>query len=542
MGCRGRHVYDGADIGSETENTYVSLFGDVDGDGDLDLVVANSDSHNRLYLWEAGAFSASGTQFTTTVEATYAGVLGDVDRDGDLDFIAANNNQKNRLHRWDTATNSFDAGTDIGIETDATISAELGDVNGDGYLDFVAGNNSNAQTNKLYLWDATANNFATQDPILSDMDNTYSLALGDADGDGDVHLMTGTGNFGANNLYTWNSTTPDFDAATSIGTELDDTKRIALGDVDGDGDLDVVVGNDYAPTRLYLNAPTLFTPAAASAGIAASLNARGMGVADYDGDGDPDIYVAVSNAANVLYRNNGNGTFTDVAASAGVAQTGNGQGVSWADYDSDGDLDVFLTNNQTANFLYQNNNDGTFTDQAATAGVQDPANQGNAAPWADVDGDGDLDIYLANGNTHPNRLYLNNGTGTFTDVAGLAGVADVNGNSGAAWLDFDEDGDPDIYVSSSADNKLYRNDGNNTFTNIAAAAGVAATTNNPSVSWGDYDGDGDADLFLSTNGAPNALYQTMGTRRSLTLPRRLACKALARARERLHTITTATAI
>ena len=70
----------------------------------------------------------------------------------------------------------------------------------------------------------------------------------------------GAGNFGANNLYTWNSTTPDFDAATSIGTELDNTKRIALGDVDGDGDLDVVVGNDYAPTRLYLNAPTFFTP------------------------------------------------------------------------------------------------------------------------------------------------------------------------------------------------------------------------------------------------------------------------------------------
>ena len=110
----------GTDIGSETENTYVSLFGDVDGDGDLDLVVANPDSHNRLYLWRPVRF-LRGNAVHDYGRSDVCRRARRCDRDGDLDFIAANNNQKNRLHRWDTATNSFDAGTDIGRETDADI-------------------------------------------------------------------------------------------------------------------------------------------------------------------------------------------------------------------------------------------------------------------------------------------------------------------------------------------------------------------------------------------------------------------------------------
>ena len=176
-----------------------------------------------------------------------------------------------------------------------------------------------------------------------------------------------------------------------------------------------------------------------------------MAWADYDNDGDLDLYV------NRLYRNEGEGIFTDVAQAAGVDDAGVG-GSAWADYDNDGDLDLFVANNLGPNRLYRNEGEGTFAEVSEQAGVRDPAVSGFGVAWGDYDNDGDLDLYLANWGR--NRLYANEGEGTFADVAQAAGVGNSNFGTSVAWADYDNDGDLDLYHETiDTANRLYRNEG-----------------------------------------------------------------------------------
>jgi len=167
------------------------------------------------------------------------------------------------------------------------------------------------------------------------------------------------------------------------------------------------------------------------------------------------LYVVNNSAPNRLYRNNGNSTFTDISASAGVADSGAGWGAEWGDFDGDGDLDLYMANNGT-NRLYRNNGNSTFTDIGAAAGVADGGNA-NGEAWADFDGDGNLDLFLAN-NGSANHLFRNNGDSTFTEIGSLAGVAQTANSRGVAWGDFDSDGDLDLYVTKNgAANTLFVN-------------------------------------------------------------------------------------
>ena len=293
-----------------------------------------------------------------------------------------------------------------------------------------------------------------------------------------------------------------------------------------------------------------------SAGVRSSVLPEDVGsgaaFADYNNDGHIDLYVVnnpgplhakVTDASpgNVLYRNNGDGTFTDVTEEAGVGDRGYGMGCVFGDYDNDGDLDLYVTN-YGQNVLYRNNGDGTFTDLTEEAGVGD-TRWGTGAVFGDYDNDGDLDLYVPNyiehdldklaeaqktstqyGQSVPrklnphsfepqdNVLYRNNGDGTFTDVTAELSVESLGGRSlQAIFTDFDLDGDLELYVANDlSPNFLYRNNGDGTFTDVSDASWAADFRGSMGLATGDYDGDGDLDLFMSHwIEQENALYSNM---------------------------------
>lgn len=230
---------------------------------------------------------------------------------------------------------------------------------------------------------------------------------------------------------------------------------------------------------------------------------------------------------NILYRNKGDKTFVDVTAEAGLQQNhGYGMGCLAADYDNDGDPDLYLTN-FGKNQLYRNNGDGTFTDVTSRAGVGD-GNWSVSASFGDFDLDGYLDLYVANyldyqletahacflegvhiycgPHEYPgahDTLYRNNGDGTFTDVTNRAGVRSTGKGLGTLFTDYNNDGYPDIFVANDAvPDFLYRNNGDGTFTDVAVTAGVAynsegRATASMGIAAGDYDNDGASDLFIT---------------------------------------------
>jgi hypothetical protein len=280
----------------------------------------------------------------------------------------------------------------------------------------------------------------------------------------------------------------------------------------------------------------------------------GSGVAwiDYDNDGFADLYFVngAPGSANALYHNNRDGTFTDVTQKARVGGEGAGKtvyktGVGVGDYDNDGYLDLYVTA-LGPNVLYHNNRDGTFTDVTAAAGVAGgPREWSTSTGFLDVDRDGKLDLYVVNyldyrleDNPYcglrkdgyrmyclptlfdgtADRLFHNNGDGTFTDVSRQAGIANPAGKGlGVTFCDFDRDGDPDIYVANDmVRNFLYRNNGDGTFQDAAYGAGVGFdASGKPQAGMGtdcaDYNGDGLPDLFV-TNFAEelNTLYENRG--------------------------------
>lgn len=278
----------------------------------------------------------------------------------------------------------------------------------------------------------------------------------------------------------------------------------------------------------------------------------GSGVAwiDFDNDGFVDLYFVngAPGASNALYRNNGNGTFTDVTQQSGTAAPGGRAyktGVAVGDYDNDGRLDLYVTA-LGSNILFHNNGNGTFTDVTAAAGVSGGANEWSTSTgFLDYDRDGDLDLYVVNyldvragenpwcGLRKPgyrtycnptifdgvaDRLFRNEGNGTFTDVSVRAGIANPAGKGlGVTFCDFDRDGDTDIYVANDlVRNFLYRNNGDGTFTDVAYAAGVGFDMNGKpqagmGVDCGDVDGNGYPELFVTNFSEElNTLYDNRG--------------------------------
>jgi hypothetical protein len=233
--------------------------------------------------------------------------------------------------------------------------------------------------------------------------------------------------------------------------------------------------------------------------IADTGNAMGVSWCDYDDDGDLDLYFTNDGTANVLARNDASAGFTDVTP-VSLGDTGAGAAAVWGDYDNDGDPDLYLVNTGSANRLFRSEGSGTFTD--VTAGALGDAGDGYGAAWADYDQDGDLDIYVANSGS-ANILLRNDGGGAFSDAT-AGPLADAGAGRGVAWSDYDNDGDPDLYLANfGSANVLLRNDGG-AFTDVTAGP-LGDSGNSTGVAWADYDGDGDTDLYVSNYGSANAL-------------------------------------
>jgi len=242
--------------------------------------------------------------------------------------------------------------------------------------------------------------------------------------------------------------------------------------------------------------------------------AGGVAAGDYDNDGYPDLFFAGSEGSK-LYRNTGHGAFEDVTARAGLGgeKTRYSQGAVFADYNNDGCLDLYITRiPNVSNKLFRNNCDGTFTDVTKQAGLE-LATYSTSAAFADVDNDGYLDLYVGiYGNMlekspdpqyherHgvPNRLYHNNGNGTFKDISHEAGVDDTGWTLGVTFLDYDNDGDQDLYLANDFGPKsLYQNDGTGHFKLVTREAGALDYGFGMCVSPGDFNNDGYLDIYAS---------------------------------------------
>jgi enediyne biosynthesis protein E4 len=401
------------------------------------------------------------------------------------------------------------------------------------------------------------------------------VAIFDYDNDGwpDIFIVNGTtlegfpaGKAPTNHLYRNNHDGTFTDVTVKAGLAATGWGQgVCVGDYDNDGWEDLYV-TYYGMNRLYHNQKGVFSEMAEKAGVAGSGKAWGSGCAflDYDRDGLLDLVVAnyvdfdlstaptpgerascmwkgvpvmcgprgLPGAKNILYHNRGNGTFEDVTAKAHIDRTEGhyALSISTLDFDDDGWPDIYVACDSTPSILYHNNDDGTFTDVAVTAGAaynEDGREQaGMGTTIGDYDGDGRLDIFKTNFSDDTSTLYRNNGDGTFTDATFAAGLGLYTKylGWGTMFFDFDNDSWPDLilvngHVYPEVDKFklgsnyeepriLYHNNGNGTFTDISASAGLGITTaaSSRGLAVGDLWNDGKLSVVISNmNARPSLL-------------------------------------
>jgi enediyne biosynthesis protein E4 len=398
---------------------------------------------------------------------------------------------------------------------------------------------------------------------------TWQAASAGRSTESDVQFTDATKSFGIAFTHA-NSATPGKYLVETMGG------GVALFDYNSDGRLDVFFTNgaklqdpmppDGRPdksepaywNRLYRQrADATFEDVTETAGVSGRpQNQYGMGAAvgDYDNDGFEDLYVT-SYGANTLYRNNGNGTFADVTARAGVAAGGWSTSAGFVDYDNDGHLDLFVARylewsfrhnrycgekkpgyraychpdnfEAIASVLYRNNGDGTFADVSAKSGIASAPGKGLGVAFADYDDDGAIDVYVAN-DSFPCFLFRNSGKGTFTEEGLLAGVAlNEDGKTfagmGVDFGDYDNDGRPDVFVTDLSNERyrLFRHNGDGTFRDATNASGVGGATlafSGWSTRFVDYDNDGWKDIFVAQGHVMDTIEKTSPNLRYLQPP------------------------
>ena len=368
--------------------------------------------------------------------------------------------------------------------------------------------------------------------VVTDSSNSPDVSWGDYDNDGDLDLFVTTtfpsvSNIQCRNFLFQNNCNGQFTRVVAIpgGIATDGPSfQCVWIDYNNDDNLDLYVTN-RANLNNYLyknNGDGTFTKITTEPLVNDSSFSHGIGWADYDNDGHLDLFFAnFSFQKNKLYHNNGDGTFNEITTGDIVNDARTSSGAAWADYDNDGDMDLYVTTKWSYgydynvknynNFFYINKGDGTFTKDTTSVIVDNPditlwyRNVNHGCSWADYNNDLNLDL-LVTAVYGGDYLYKNNGDGTFTSIT-EGPIVNTYGNKegGSNWGDFDNDGDLDLFVSTYYENYFYINNGDGSFTrNTDEIIASDTSVESYGAAWADYDNDGDLDLFVpNAYGAPN---------------------------------------
>jgi uncharacterized membrane protein YeaQ/YmgE (transglycosylase-associated protein family) len=436
-------------------------WGDYDNDGDLDILVTGYIGSPSTKIYRNNN-NGTFTDINFDLPGVWCGFgsWGDYDNDGDLDISITGSGISKIFRNDGTSPN-----------TNPTAPTNLSAERSGEYIHFHWDNSSDLQTPSLGL------NYVIRIGI-SVNGGQISSPMANSSG---YRLIPVKGHINSN--HSWKI----------LRSALPDSIYWSVQAIDG-----AFAGSDFAVEQLVIVCPNSFTDIE---GYLTGLRGASVAWGDYDNDDDLDILLTGENSSGnqitKIYRNNGNDTFIDI--NAGLTNVSHGS-VSWGDYDNDGDLDILLSGftggTSRVTKVYRNDGNGMFTDiNAGLTGIMC-----GAVAWGDYDNDGDLDILVTGdtGSISITRIYENNGNESFTDInADLPGLY----YSSVAWGDYDNDGDLDIlliggYFDTTHHNisRIYRNDGNGTFIDIEANLfGLY----NGSVAWGDYDNDGMLDVLIT---------------------------------------------
>ena len=350
------------------------------------------------------------------------------------------------------------------------------DVNRDGFVDcFISNGPQAGQNNMLYINDTNGNfTSVADDPIVMDMMPSDGATFADIDNDGDLDGFV-VNWYNKNNLAYINDGTGKFTQVLDgiWVNHFGYSETAAFGDYDNDGLVDLYVTNSAGTKKNFLyknlggNNMELVTGISPVTDL---FSSRNVSWSDIDSDGDLDLYVTNENGEKEnLYRNNGGGSFEKMTDLIITTDGFNTMSSSWGDIDNDGDLDLFLANDGSKNQLFRNEGNFVFT-RVLTTDVSKVNAKSFSSAWADIDNDGDLDLFVTNafqnGQRLKNNLYLNDGTGHLTEVTNEVVVMDEGWSYGCAFGDYDNDGFQDLAVATTRFGNvdeadyLYHNNGN----------------------------------------------------------------------------------